>query len=166
MRMFVSLGSNIDPERNLGRAVAELAARFKLVAASRVYRTAPVGDAEQADFWNLAAELDCDLAPPEVQRVLRAVESQLGRTRDPKRKYGPRTIDLDLVLVDGVAGRFGELELPSPLVEREAFVAVPLAGLAPGLRHPVSGRTLGEIALAAATRAPRPPEPLAVELGR
>ncbi len=166
MRMFVVLGSNIEPERNLARAVRELRARFGVVAVSRVYRTAPVGDPDQPDFWNAAAEIECDLAPDEVQRRLREVEADLGRVRDPERPCGPRTADLDLVLVPGRAGRFGNLELPSPLVEREAFVAVPLAELAPTLAHPVTGAPLAEIARAAAARAPRPPEPLAVELAR
>ena len=164
MRMFVSLGSNIEPERNLRRAVRELGVRFTLVAVSRVYRTAPVGDPDQPDFWNLAAELASDLPPDEVQRRLREIETDLGRTRDARRPFGPRTVDLDLVLVTGVAGRFGDLQLPSPLVEREAFVAVPLAELAPELRPGAGSATLSEIARAALSSSARAPEPLAVEV--
>jgi len=164
MRMFVCLGSNIEPRRNLARALEELRHRFAVTAVSRVYRTAPVGDPDQPDFWNLAAELQCDLRPEDVQAQLREIEALLGRARIPGRPYGPRTADLDLVLVAGLVGRFGALVLPSPLVEREAFVAVPLAELAHDLPHPVVRATLGELAQATAAGAPRPPVPLAVEL--
>ncbi len=166
MRMFVLLGSNIEPQRNLARAVTELGARYIVVAVSRTYRTAPVGDPDQPDFWNLAAELECALPPEEVQAGLREIESRLGRTRDPRRPSGPRTADLDLVLVPGVVGRVGGLDLPSPLVEREAFVAVPLAELAPELPHPVSGVALGALARAAVERSPRPPVPLEIGSAR
>lgn len=164
MRMFVSLGSNVDPELNIGRAVAELRRRLTVLALSRVYRTAPVGDTDQPDFWNLAAEIQSELAPEEVQAQLRAIEEELGRRRDPLRPLGPRSADLDLVLVEGVVGRFGTLELPSPLLAREAFVAVPVAELAPGLSHPTVGTDLREIAQAAVERSDRPPEPIEVEL--
>jgi len=159
--MYLCLGSNIEPRRHLARAVAELRLRFDVVAVSRTYRTAPVGDTKQADFFNLAACIDTDLPPGDVQEELRAIESLLGRRRDPRRPSGPRTADLDLVLVPGVVGRFGRLELPSPLVEREAFVAIPLADLAPELPHPVAGTSLREVAQAAAARSSRPPVPVA-----
>ena len=164
MRMFLSIGSNVEPRKNLALALGELARRFRLVAVSGVYRTAPVGDTDQPDFWNLAAELATDEPPQWVHGELRAIEDALGRRRDPSRPFGPRTIDLDLVLADGLTGRFGELELPSGLVQREAFVAVPLAEIAPEFPHPLLGATLGELARAALARTPAPPEPLAVEL--
>jgi len=165
-RMFVSLGSNIEPEVNVPRAVAELRRRFAVVAVSRAYRTAPIGDADQPDFWNLAAEIESALGPESVQEQLRAIERELGRVRDPRRPFGPRIADLDLVLVEGVVGRFGGLELPSPLLAREAFVAVPVAELSPELPHPVLGTPLRELARVAAGRSPRPPEPIAMEAKR
>jgi len=161
MRMFVLLGSNIQPRAHLARAVAELREAFEVVAESPVYRTAPVGDPDQDDFWNLAVEIDSELRPPEVQARLRAIERQLGRRRDPARPSGPRTADLDLVLVPGVEGRFDRLELPSPLLLREAFVAVPLADLAPQLPHPVTGVPLRSIAAETVASATRPPRRVA-----
>jgi 2-amino-4-hydroxy-6-hydroxymethyldihydropteridine diphosphokinase len=145
MRMFILLGSNIDPRQSLARALAELRRRFKVTAVSPVYRTAPVGDANQPDFWNLAVELDNDEPPQKVQGALRFIEEILGRHRDAQRPYGPRSVDLDLVLVEGLAGSFGALELPSPLVAKESFVAVPLADLAPALSHDIrkDGRRRG-----------------------
>jgi 2-amino-4-hydroxy-6-hydroxymethyldihydropteridine diphosphokinase len=164
MRMFILLGSNVEPRQNLVRALAELRRRFKVTAVSPVYRTAPVGDANQPDFWNLAVEMDNDEPPQKVQGALRFIEEILGRHRDPQRPYGPRTVDLDLVLVEGLAGSFGALELPSPLVAKESFVAVPLADLAPKLSHPLLNITLGELARALVTKDPHAPRSLAVEL--
>lgn len=164
MRMFILLGSNIDPRENLARALGELRRRFNVKAVSPVYRTAPVGDANQPDFWNLAVEMDNDEPPQKVQGALRFIEEILGRHRDVQRPYGPRSVDLDLVLVEGLAGSFGALELPSPLVAKESFVAVPLADLAPKLSHPVLKISLGELARTLVAKDPHPPRPLAVEL--
>ncbi len=164
MRMFVSLGSNIEPRRNLALALEEMRRRFRVLATSPVYRTEPVGDTDQPDFWNLAVEIDGPAQPPAVHAELRAIEALLGRRREPKRPFGPRTVDLDLVLATGAVGRFGPLELPSPLLEREAFVVVPIADLAPDLPHPVTGATMRELADAAVAASARPPEPLGVDL--
>jgi 2-amino-4-hydroxy-6-hydroxymethyldihydropteridine diphosphokinase len=164
MRMFVSLGSNIQPRHYLARAVAELRGRFHLVAVSPVYRTKPAGDPDQPDFFNLAVELESELPPEQVHAALRAIEDLLGRQRDPNRPYGPRTADLDLVLIPGVVGRFGSLELPSPQLAREPFVAVPVADLAADLAHPVLGLTLGEVARVALATAATPPQPIELEL--
>jgi 2-amino-4-hydroxy-6-hydroxymethyldihydropteridine diphosphokinase len=164
MRMFVSLGSNIEPRHNLARALAELRRRFRVTAVSPVYRTAPVGDPDQPDFWNLAVEIDNDEPPQKVQGALRFIEEILGRHRDVQRPYGPRTVDLDLVLVEGLAGSFGAVELPSPLVAKEPFVAVPLADLAPALLHPVLKTALGDLARTLLARDRHPPQLLPVEL--
>jgi 2-amino-4-hydroxy-6-hydroxymethyldihydropteridine diphosphokinase len=164
MRVFLSLGSNIEPRRNLAKALAELKRRFEVLALSPVYLTAPVGDVDQPDFWNTVAELESDLEPEEIQRQLREIEQLFGRTRDPLRPYGPRTVDLDLVLVDGRTGRFGALELPSPLLARHSFLAVPLADLAPDLPHPVLGVPMKELARELTGANHRPPQPLGVEL--
>jgi 2-amino-4-hydroxy-6-hydroxymethyldihydropteridine diphosphokinase len=163
MRMFLSLGSNIEPRANLPRALAELRRAFRVEAVSPTYLTAPVGDADQPDFFNLAVAVETDLAPEEVHAALREIEDRLGRQRDPLRPYGPRTVDLDLVLVPGVVGKFGALELPSPLVAREAFVAQPLADLAPDLLHPTLGAPLEEVARTALSCAARPPRLIELE---
>jgi 2-amino-4-hydroxy-6-hydroxymethyldihydropteridine diphosphokinase len=164
MRVFVSLGSNIEPRRNLVLALGELRRRFVVPAVSPVYLTAPVGDVEQPDFWNLVAELETDREPEVVQSELREIEDLLGRTRDPRRPYGPRTVDLDLVLAPGRTGLFGTLELPSPLLARSSFLAVPLADLAPDESHPLLGVPMKELARSLAAADRRPPRPLGVEL--
>lgn len=156
-RAFVSLGSNIEPRLNVARALEELRRRFVVTAVSPIYRTAPVGDLDQPDYWNLAVELACDEAPELVHEALRGIEARLGRRRDPNRPYGPRTMDLDLVLVDGLAGTFGPVTLPSPQLAGEAFVALPVADLAAEMKHPESGLTLAETARATLDQTtPRP----------
>jgi 2-amino-4-hydroxy-6-hydroxymethyldihydropteridine diphosphokinase len=156
-RMVISLGSNIDPRTNLAAAVAAIARRFDLRAVSPTYRTAPVGEADQPDFWNLAVEIDAEEPPTEVQADLHRIEDELGRHRDPLHPYGPRAIDLDLVLVEGVAGTVGGLELPSPLLAREAFVALPVADLLPRLPHPTLSVPMAEVARRALAACERPP---------
>lgn len=157
MRAVVLFGANIDPRVNLARAIAELRSRFRVVAVSPAFLTAPIGDTEQPDFVNAAVALECDAGVEAIQAALAEIEAALGRRRDPLRPSGPRTVDLDLILVGDAVGRFGKVELPAPLLEREAFVAVPVAALDPTARHPVSGERLGELAarLAARGAAPR-----------
>jgi 2-amino-4-hydroxy-6-hydroxymethyldihydropteridine diphosphokinase len=164
MRMFISLGSNIEPRLNLGRALAELRRRFKLVAVSPVYRTEPVGDRQQPDFWNLAVELEVDEPPQKVYGALQFIEALLGRQRDPQRPYGPRIVDLDLVFVEGLSGSYGGLELPSALIAKEPFVAVPIADLAPDLLYPGLNVSLGDLARRLVAATSHPPQRLDVEL--
>jgi 2-amino-4-hydroxy-6-hydroxymethyldihydropteridine diphosphokinase len=160
MRMFISLGSNVEPSVHLRQALGELRRRFTVAAVSPVYRTVPVGDTDQPDFWNMAVEVASEEPPQKVQAALRYIEALLGRRRDPGRPSGPRIVDLDLVLVDGLSGRFGGLDLPSPLLAKEAFVAVPLADLAPEVLHPTLSTPIGELACSLAAAAPDPPRRL------
>ena len=164
-RAFVSVGSNIHPDSNVKAAVERVRARFGPCRISPVYLTAPVGDADQPDFWNLALCFDCDLGPETVQDELHAIEDALGRRRDAARPLGPRVVDLDLVLVEGRVGVFGSLRLPSPQLERDSFVAVPVADLDPGLEHPVLGVTMSELARRAMARGGPPPRRIATEPG-
>lgn len=145
-RAYVLLGSNIQPELNVRRALRELRRRFLVVAVSPVFETEPVGDPHQPRFWNLAVELQVEPDPLAIHASLRDIEHCLGRRRDPGRPFGPRSIDLDLILLEGFAGTFGQLILPAPQLHREAFVAVPVAALAPDLVVPELGRPLRDIA--------------------
>ena len=162
--MYLSLGSNLEPQRHLAWALAELRRAFTVTGVSAVYLTAPVGDSDQPDFWNLAVAIDTDLEPTDVGRLLREIESGAGRERDPLRRNGPRTLDVDLVLV---AGRHGEVDghvLPSPQVAQDAFVAVPLADLDPYLLHPLLGERVKDIAARLVAGSIRPPQRLEVLL--
>ncbi|MFN3413954.1 MAG: 2-amino-4-hydroxy-6-hydroxymethyldihydropteridine diphosphokinase, partial [Thermoanaerobaculum sp.] len=143
--VLVLLGSNIQPERHIPQAKAELQQLVADCVFSRTYLTAPVGDPHQPSFWNLAAKGKTTLSVEVLQRQLALLEARHGRVRDPARPCGPRTLDLDLLLYDQLVGRFGSLELPSPLLSQQAFVLVPAAEVAPQWLHPVLQKPQAEL---------------------
>lgn len=145
-RVFVSLGSNIDSERNMREAVQRLASRCTLVAVSPVYETAPVGKTDQPDFLNAAVLIETDMTAGELRsEVLQTIERELGRVRTAD-KNAPRTIDLDISMFDEEVFDLAGQHIPDPNILKYPHIAVPLADLAPHLRHPESGQTLREIA--------------------
>lgn len=142
-RAWLSLGSNLDAERNLRAALAHLRARFGAILVSPVYRFAAVGF-EGPDFLNLAVGIDTDLDPFALNDWLHALEDRQGRRRDVPR-FSSRTLDIDIVLFDDlVLDGPGHLQIPRKELA-EAFVLKPLADIAPELRHPLSGKTLSEM---------------------
>lgn len=152
-RAWLSLGSNIEPEKNLRAALVELAARFGKVIVSPAYRFAAVGFSG-ADFINLAAGIDSDLEPAALNDWLHALEDRHGRRRDVPR-YCDRTLDVDIVLFgDRVLSAAGNLEVPRREL-LQSFVLQPLADIAADAIHPLLHRSIGELwASAAATGAP------------
>ena len=154
-RAYLTLGSNVDPERNLSAGLA-LLRPHGLAAASSVYETAAVGTCEGLPFLNAAVMVITDHPPEEFKLgVCRRIEAQLGRVRDPGDKFAPRTIDLDIALWDDAVLDVQGSPVPDPDILRHLYVARPLADLAPDLVHPVDGRTLAEIAAALAASAPQ-----------
>jgi len=138
---YVGLGSNLDaPSEQVERALRALDAlpQTRLVARSRLYRTAPWGGIAQPDFINAVAALDTGLDARNLMRALLEIEHRAGRRRDGERN-GPRVLDLDLLLYGG--GRIEEsgLEVPHPRLHERAFVLVPLAEIAPDLTVPGQG---------------------------
>lgn len=145
-RVFISLGSNIDPERNLFEAVRRLAAYCRLLAVSPVYETQPVGTLDQGNFLNAAALIETDLTAMELKTdVLRAIEQELGRvwTED---KNAPRTIDMDISLFNDQVLDLGHRHIPDPEILEYLHIAGPLADLSPEFCHPETGQTLQAIA--------------------
>jgi 2-amino-4-hydroxy-6-hydroxymethyldihydropteridine diphosphokinase len=141
-RAFVGLGANIgDPEPTLRRAVELLRATsgVDVVAVSTLRETDPVGYLEQPRFLNGAAELNTTLAPRELLDALLAVERTLGRERTGPR-FGPRTIDLDLLLYGDERIDEPGLRVPHPRLHERAFALEPLAELDPALEIPGRGR--------------------------
>jgi len=139
---YVALGSNLDdPRAQVGRAMKALDGLpdSRLVLRSSLYRTRPLGPVVQPDFVNAAAGLLTRLEPAALLAQLKAIEAELGRER-PIVRWGPRRIDLDL-LVHGCA-RIAEpeLEVPHPGIAERTFVLVPLAEIAPDLVVPGRGR--------------------------
>ncbi|HET7558627.1 MAG TPA: 2-amino-4-hydroxy-6-hydroxymethyldihydropteridine diphosphokinase [Limnochordia bacterium] len=134
VRAFVSLGSNMgEPAAYLDAALLGLAElpKTRLAARSARYETAPVGKTDQPWFLNEVAELETSLAPHELLRGLFAIENRNGRVRTIR--WGPRTLDLDLLLYGDLRHDDAELTLPHPRLTERAFVLVPLAELAPEL---------------------------------
>ena len=131
---FIGLGANLgDPVAQIRAAMRALAQMpcARLRACSSLYRTAPVGDADQPDFINAVCAVETERAPLDLLNDLRALEALSGRTRDRERPNGPRTLDLDLLLYDELAVNVPGLTLPHPRMHERAFVLFPLRELAP-----------------------------------
>jgi len=142
-RAWLSLGSNLEAERHLRAALAELRARFGAVVVSPAYRFPAVGF-DGPDFVNLAAGIDSDLDPPALNDWLHALEDRHGRRRDVPR-FSSRTLDVDIVLLgDALIEGPGNLQVPRKELA-EAFVLKPLADIARDVRVPGDGRTLAEL---------------------
>lgn len=144
-RAFLSLGSNIDPESNLVAAVRILSEVGVVAEVSSVYESPPFGYADQPPFLNAAVELHTPLEAPELKEALARIESRLGRVRTGNR-FGPRTIDIDIMLFNSDIIQVGSRRIPDAEVLDRPFVAIPLAEIAPDYRHPETGETLSRIA--------------------
>jgi 2-amino-4-hydroxy-6-hydroxymethyldihydropteridine diphosphokinase len=152
-RVYLSLGSNLEPGKNLAAALRELRAQFGVLTVSATYVFPAVGF-DGPDFWNLAVGLDTDWTPQALNTWLHELENRHGRRRDVPR-FSSRTLDVDIVLYgnDVLRGE-GNLEVPRDEL-RHAFVLKPLVEIAADLRHPVDGRTLDELWAAHADHAVR-----------
>ncbi|MDR2013574.1 MAG: 2-amino-4-hydroxy-6-hydroxymethyldihydropteridine diphosphokinase [Rhodanobacter sp.] len=141
-RAHVALGSNLsDPLRQIHHALDALdrIARTHLLRHSSVYRTAPWGIAEQPVFLNAVAELETALSPHGLLDALLAIERAQGRSRAGPR-WGPRTLDLDLLTFGDMQMAQADLHVPHPRIAQRAFVLVPLAELDAGLMIPGLGK--------------------------
>jgi 2-amino-4-hydroxy-6-hydroxymethyldihydropteridine diphosphokinase len=139
---FVGIGSNLgEPERQIAAALEQLAAEegIELVAVSTLRQTEPVGYLDQPNFLNGAAQLETELPAGELLERLLAIEARLGRVRGEGPRFGPRTIDLDLLLYGDETIDEPGLTVPHPRLAERRFVLEPLAELAPGLEIPGLG---------------------------
>ena len=132
-RVYIGLGANLgDPRGQIEGALRALSRlpENRLDAVSRLYRTAPVGPRDQPDYVNAVARIETRLTPHELLLQCQAIESAHGRVRDATR-WGPRTLDLDILLYDDSTCSEADLKLPHPEMHRRGFVLVPLADIAP-----------------------------------
>ena len=137
---YVAAGSNVRPRANLTEALRLLSLDFPGLRASRAFSNAAVGFAGD-DFINLVVAFPVDLSTEALLERLKAVERACGREPGAP-KWGPRTLDLDLLLHGDAVGRFAGKTLPHPDLLTRAWVLGPLAELAPGVVHPVAGERI------------------------
>ncbi|MDX8401129.1 MAG: 2-amino-4-hydroxy-6-hydroxymethyldihydropteridine diphosphokinase [Mariprofundaceae bacterium] len=158
-RAYVALGANLGNARATLLSARERLAvhpRCQLVACSRLYRTPPLGPPGQPDYLNAVLALETDLAPIALLALLQAIENRHGRLRTVR--WGPRTLDLDLIDHGGRLLETPALRLPHPEAHRRQFVLAPLCEIAPDWHHPRMGMTARELldALLAAGETPLP----------
>jgi len=143
---YVALGSNLgDREKNLKEALKHIAAlpETKVIKSSSIYETEPVGEPKQRPFYNAVVKIETSLAPERLLQKLQEIEKAFGRVR--KEKWGPRTLDLDILLYEQQIIATDKLTIPHPLMAERAFVLEPLAEIDPEAYHPVLEKTAAEL---------------------
>ena len=147
---YIALGSNLPfdgapPPRVLARAVSALGvAGLRPLALSGIWQSAAWPPSDQPDYYNAVVAVDpAGPSPQALYDVLRRIELQFGRER--RERYAARTLDLDIVAMDGRAGTFGAITLPHPRIHERAFVLAPMDEVAPDWRHPETGLSPSEM---------------------
>lgn len=143
---YVGLGANLgDPRLQLQEALARLAdsEEIEVVKVSSFYLNPPLGPPDQPWYVNAVAQIRTRLTPEELLRVLHRVEREMGRFR--QERWGPRLIDLDLLLYGGEILSGPDLKVPHPEMQHRSFVLVPLAEIAPQAWHPALRKTAAEL---------------------
>ena len=142
--VFVSLGGNVgDRARYLNRALRKLRRYARIKQRSLLYETEPVCYTNQGWFLNMAVEIETHLSPHALLVALKATEKLLGREQTAR--YGPRTIDLDILLYGTQVIQTRLLSIPHQKMSDRAFVLIPLAEIAPGVSHPKLNKTILEL---------------------
>jgi len=155
VKAFIGLGSNLGDREAMIRIALDDLARLpgtKVMHASSLYDTEPVGDEEQPHFLNAVAEIETELSARQLLWNLLLIEKRLGRVRT--HRYGPRTIDLDLLTYGQLIIDEPDLQVPHPEMGKRSFVLVPLLEIDPLATHPATGEPLAALLEKIATRPP------------
>lgn len=140
---YISIGSNIDRDKNISSSLHALKKHFGDLIVSSVYETEPIGFSGDP-FYNLVVGFHSDLEVKSVGKLLKQIETDHGRTHNSK-KFAARTLDLDLLLYGNLIITDGRLQLPRDEIIHYAFVLEPLAEIAPDLKHPITQETYAEL---------------------
>ncbi len=142
---YLLIGGNLgDRAAYLQLAVKHIEALCgKITSSSSIYETAAWGNTNQPAFYNQAIQLMTPMAPEDLLEQLLAIELEMGRVRS--QKYGPRTIDLDILLIDDKVLDTPNLTIPHPQLQHRRFALLPLTEIAPSLHHPVLDKTVSEL---------------------
>ena len=143
---YIGIGSNLgDKLYHCEKAISEILRidRHQLLAKSSLFKTEPVGYTSQDWFVNGVIKIETDLEPSELLRSLKTIETRLGRTGTFR--WGPRTVDLDILFFDDIQIQTGALKIPHPLIQNRRFVLIPLAEIDPNFFHPVLNKTVHEL---------------------
>lgn len=140
--VYIGLGSNLgDRVGNIQKALNMMRENNELSAVSSLYETEPEGYENQEWFLNAAAGLKSDLPPQELLNLLKGIERSIGRSKSER--WGPREIDLDVLLYDQLCFESPDITIPHPRMHQRKFVLAPLAEIAPDVIHPVLCKTIG-----------------------
>lgn len=143
---FIGLGSNLGEKQiNILRSVALLneADQIRTVKKSRLYKTKPFGVLDQPDFYNSVVKIKTSLSPKELLSVTSRIEKKMGRRRG--KKWGPRVIDLDILLYGDSVVNTRDLKIPHPEMQKREFVLKPLHEIAPAFIHPTLGKKISKL---------------------
>ena len=154
MDIVIGLGGNLGrPDAAFTQALETLAREGRVMAVSRLWRTRPIGPS-QPDFLNAAALIAWPAGPRSLLHRCREVEADAGRNRAGEERWGPRILDLDLLIAASAVCRGPNLDLPHPRLHERRFALEPAAELVPDWVHPLLGLTIGELAARARQRDP------------
>lgn len=140
--VYIGIGSNDAPQANIGEGLNRLKEHVRLIALSAVYQSPAVGDVPAAPYWNMVACIQTEASPTDLKAILVQIEEAVGRVRTlPNGKKSPIVaLDFDILWVEGTDYP------PHADILTRAYVAVPLAELAPHLRHPITDQSLQQVA--------------------